>query len=137
MTRHEPANTLAWRSVTAVVLLVAGLGFIAWSFIVANVSTGHAAWSQEQAREYQAASSKLHSLSHEFALAAQSGNEPTVRDELRRAKSEYDELRGQLEIAMARPGRIAFWLRFAGLLLIAVGAVGLYWVRPGYPGPDF
>jgi hypothetical protein len=129
MTRREPADSPAWRSLIAIILLISGLGSIAWSFIALNVSTGRTAWSEEQAREYQAASSRLHSLSHQFAQQANRGNE-TVARQLKQAEADYDSLRGQLESAMARPQRIAILLRVAGLLLLVVGGACLYFGRP-------
>ena len=130
MTTDEPATQLTSRHVVAAILVVGGLGLVALSFIWANVSTARSAWSQEQALEYQATSSKLHSLSHQFAQEAQRGNDQAIRAELEKTRAEYGELRAQLEGAMARPARIAFWLRIFGLLLIAAALVSAFW-QPG------
>ena len=121
MDSAEPAKKLGWQQVLAALLLAGGLALVAWSFIWSNISTRSAAWSQEQAREYQATSIKLHGLSHQFAHEAQRGNEASVRAELDAAQAEYDVLRGQLESAMAWPSRIALAVRIGGLLLIVTG----------------
>ena len=126
----EPAKKLGWQQVLAALLLAGGLALVAWSFIWSNISTRSAAWSQEQAREYQATSIKLHGLSHKFAHESQRGNEASVRAELDAAQAEYDVLRGQLESAMAWPSRIALAVRIGGLLLVVTGGVSLYFAPP-------
>jgi hypothetical protein len=129
MARLEPTSKLARGEVIAGLLLASGLALVAWSFIWTSVSGRPAGWSQEQAREYQAASAKLHGLSHEYVHESERGNEGAVRAELEQAQAEYDVLRGQLESAMHRPRRIALVMRFGGLLLIVIGAVSLYFGR--------
>jgi hypothetical protein len=134
MSRGEPANTLAWQPVLAALLVVGGFGLVAWSFVWPSVSNSTAGWSPEQARDYQAASAKLHSLSHQSVHAAGQENEAQVRAELHKAQAEYDLLRGQLDSALDRPWRMAWWLRLSGLTLVGVGGVSLYFRPPPSTG---
>jgi hypothetical protein len=130
MSRTEPAKGRAWQIIFAVILVAGGFGLIAWSFIWPSVSSRRSGWSQDQAREYQAASARLHSLSHQHAHAAERGNEAAVRAELDKAQANYEVLRGELESAMRRPRRIAILLRLAGLALVGAGAMILYFGPP-------
>ena len=134
MANPSAARPPVWRQVLAAFLLIAAIGLIAWSFILPGASNQRAAWSQEQARDYQAAAIKLHGLSHEFAHESREGNEEALRPELDKAQAEYDALRIQLESAMARPQRIAWILRFGGVLL-AVGGAAILLLLPA-PGHD-
>jgi hypothetical protein len=127
---------MAWQPLSAVLLVIAGLALIASSFIWPIVSTSVSGWTQEQALQYQAASARLHSLSHEFAHAAQQGNDQTLQTELDKTQAEYEVLRSQLESAMDRPRRVAWLLRLGGLLLAGVGVANLYFRTPtGDGGP--
>jgi hypothetical protein len=137
MASPEPAKRHAWQPVVAALLVVAGCGLIAWSFVWPSLSTSAAGWSREEAREYQAASAKVHSLSHQHAHAAERGNEAAVRAELDKAQVKYEVLRGQLENAMGRPRRIAILLRIAGFALVGVGAAILYFAPPATRRDEF
>jgi hypothetical protein len=129
----EPERSLAWQTVVAVLLVAAGFLLIAWSFIWPSVSSRATGWSQEEARSYQAASARLHSLSHQSAHATPSENEARVQAELAQARAEYHALRDQLDRALDRPRRVAWWLRIGGLGLIAAGATSLYFRGPVVP----
>src|SRR5262245_54898937 len=127
MKENEPAKKpLAWQPIVAAVLLAGGVGTVALSFVWARVFDARANWTTEQAREYQAAAVKLHSLSHEYAQQTRQGPEQQMRDKLEAAKTEYESLQGQLEAARARPANVALGLRLSGLALMAAGGVGLY-----------
>jgi Flp pilus assembly protein TadB len=130
MANASRARKPAWRQVLAAVLLIAAIGLIGWSFVLPSASSRRAAWSQEQALEYQAASIKLHSLSHEFAHEARKGNEEALRPALDKADAEFEALRAELESAMGRPRRVVWLLRFGGVLLAAGGAAILFLLPP-------
>jgi hypothetical protein len=111
-------------------LLLSGIAFVGSSFVAArSLSTASAAWSQQQAKDYQAAAIKLHGLSHDFVHEAERGNQKALQPELDKAQAEYDVLRTQLESAMGRPTRIAWLLRIGGVALIAA-SVGTLYVMP-------
>jgi hypothetical protein len=109
----------------AALLIVAGVGVISISFVWPTRATQRRAWSLEQAKQYQAASSKLHGLLHEKANA-QPGRDVTVRKQLDSAKAEYDALRRDLDSAMSRPQRWAWMLRLGGMLAVFLGGVLLF-----------
>jgi type II secretory pathway pseudopilin PulG len=133
---NEPLEEPSWRdaldsrSVLAAMLLLAGIAAVVSSFIVGrSQSAARAAWTQQQAHDYQASAIKLHGLSHEFAHAAERGEQAAVQSELDKAQSEYNALRTKLESAMGRPTRIAWLLRIGGVVLIAA-SVGILFVVP-------
>jgi hypothetical protein len=99
---------------------------VALSFVWTRVSDAQGNWSNDQARKYQAASQKLHSLSHEYARQSRQGLDQQMRDNLDAAKSDYESLRGDLDAARARPANVAFGLRLAGVAMMAAGGLGLY-----------
>src|SRR5687767_6464921 len=113
-----PASKFGWSRSLAAVLIVIGLAMIVASFVLPVASSRRAAWSDEQARQYQAASIKLHSLAHEAVHAAESNGDAAVQGELKKAQAEYDVIRGELESAMGRPKRLAWLLRIGGVLLV-------------------
>jgi hypothetical protein len=104
---------------------------VAISLIWPGRSTTSTAWSNADALKYQAASAKLHRLSHEFAHAVGTDNGPRVQAELDKAQSEYSLLRSELDSAMARPKFMAMILRVGGLVLTAAGVSGLIYGRHG------
>ena len=108
-------------------LLVIGCILIGLSLVWPSISTGRAQWSDEQAREYQATSAELHSLSHEMAQHSNDADEALER-RLRTAQGEFDRLHTQLQAARESPLRLAAFLQILGSLLVIVGAV-LYYVQ--------
>jgi len=96
--------------------------------VLPSKASRRGAWSDDQAKQYQASAIKLHGLSHEVAHA-KSDQEAAVRKELKAAQAEYDVLRGDLESALGRPQRLAWVLRFGGLLFVMVGG-GLLFMLP-------
>jgi hypothetical protein len=124
MIRTEPAK--AWRPLLAAGLLLAGTALLAFSFVWTTISRGQGNWSQEQALRYQAASARLHSLSHKYARPAEEGTSAAAQEELKNAQIEYERLRTDLDAAIAHPSRIAFWFRIVGAALAAAGAYDLY-----------
>jgi hypothetical protein len=115
-----------WPHALSVLLLLIGAGLVIWSFVKPSLASARAAWSQEQADAYQESASKLHGLAHEAIHAAGSEKERGIKADLEKAQAEYNILRSQLETAMARPNRVAWILRIAGILVMAAGAGVLY-----------
>jgi hypothetical protein len=128
MANTEPSAPSASRYWPAA-LLVVGLGLLATSFLLPGQSVSRASWSPEQARAYQKASIKLHGLSHEFEHAAGSKDQEALKEKLNQAQAEYGELRSQLDTAIDRPKHVATTLRVIGSLLIAVGAIAIFYKR--------
>jgi hypothetical protein len=123
----EPREPLNLRPILSGLLVIAGVVLFAVSFIWSAASTRSAVWSTEQAVEYQAASSNLHRLSHEYARTAGTEEAKQVRAELDKAQSEFATLSDDLESAIARPKRLAWYLRIGACVLALVGAVGFFY----------
>ena len=121
MSNGETQLSVDRRMVAAISLLTAGIGLLAVSFVWTWWATGRASWSDQQALDFQAASSRLHSLSHEFAHEAGQGNTNGLRSQLAEAQMRFGEMRARLESAQNRPKRVAMMIRIAGLLMAVVG----------------
>jgi hypothetical protein len=134
-----PVNKFGWPQSLAAVLIVIGLATIAASFVLPAASSRRAAWSDEQAKQYQAASIKLHSLSHEAVHAEESHDDESeaIQGELKKAQAEFDALRGDLESAMGRPKRLAWLLRVGGVLLVLGASAAIYRLPAPEPDEDF
>jgi hypothetical protein len=126
MEDNRPAWQSARRDWLAAILLIGGLALLAMSYVWPGRATRRANWSLEQARAYQAASEKLHSLSHESVHAIGTNDEKEVGEKLAQAKAEYDVLRCQLDSAIDRPKQVRLMLRVCGFALAAAGAAILY-----------
>ena len=124
-----PRGGNSGRLLLSLALLAGGLALIAWSFLGA-ASAKHSGWSPEQASEYQAASARLHGLSHSYAEQLRGGDPGAAKAELDQAKEEYNALRERLDAAIARPKRIAWLLRVGGAALALAGGCLLYWLPP-------
>ena len=107
-------------------LLALGILLLAVSFFWPGQSVSRAAWSPEQAKAYQAASVKLHSLSQETVATAGSNNEKAIRAKLAQAEAEYKAIRSQLDSAIDRPKHITLALRIAGSLMAIAGLTLFY-----------
>lgn len=123
----EQREPLDLRLILCGLLVVLGLVLFAISFVWPAFSTRSASWSTEQAVEYQAASANLHRLSHEYARTAGTEKSRQVRAELDKAQSDFATLSGDLESAIARPKRLAWYLRIGAALLVAAGAAGIFY----------
>ena len=128
MAAEQPPKQSAWRQPLAAFLLAGGIAMVAVSFFWPSDSSNRANWSPQQARAYQAASVKLHSMSHETAHAAGSQDEKAVREKFDQAKAEYDALRGELDAAIDSPKNIRYALRIFGSL-VAIAGLALNYVR--------
>ena len=120
-------SSFNWRKSLAALLVLAGVGVIALSFFSPGKTSQRHAWTDTQAQLYQASSAKLHALSHQLAQASPDQRQ-AVENELSKAQADYDALRHDLESAIERPNQVAWFLRIAGLLCIAVGGGLLYFL---------
>ena len=107
-------------------LLAGGILLLGVSFFWPGKSASEAAWSLDQAKAYQAASVKLHSLSQERVASAGTNNEKALREKLDKAESEYKAIRTELDSAIDRPKHITLIMRICGSLLATVGLLMLY-----------
>jgi cell division protein FtsL len=121
---REPINP--WPILCGLVVIV-GLVLFAVSFVWPGSSTRSAAWSTEQAIEYQSASEDLKRLTLEYGKAAESPGAQQLREELQKKEKEYAELHSDLESAIARPRRLAIFLRVGACLIVLVGAAGFFY----------
>jgi hypothetical protein len=125
MSNPQPVSKRNWQVAWAAMLIVAGIGAIATSFVWPGKASRLSGWSNEQAQLYQAASTKLHSLLHEIAKAP-ADRKQGVQDQLKSSQAEYDALRSELESAMSRPRHLSWILRTFGALLVVGGGIILY-----------
>ena len=123
----EPREPLNLRPILCGLAVILGLILFAASFIWPKSSTRSANWSTEQAVEYQAASANLHRLSHEYARTAGTDEAQKVRAELDKAQSDFATLSEDLESAIRRPKRLAWYLRIGAAILVVAGAVGVFY----------
>jgi hypothetical protein len=123
----EPRASVNLRPILCGLAVIVGLVLFAVSFVWPATSTNSTAWSTEQAVEYQSASSNLHRLSHEYARTAGTEKAQQVRAELDKAQSEFATLSDDLESAIARPKRLAWYLRIGAAILVAAGAAGIFY----------
>ncbi len=110
------------------IAIIAGIGLILLSLVWPSSSLSRATWSQEQAQQFQAASVKLHDLSHGAthptaeALAAH-------ERELAKAEAEFKSIRADLDSAINRPKNHALAMRILGAILLIAGAIGIFSTR--------
>jgi hypothetical protein len=121
MADNEQEKQPARHSIFAIALLAGGILLFALSFVWPGQAASRAAWSPEQAKAYDAASIKLHSLSQETVAGAGSNNAKALRAKVDQAEAEYKVLRSQLDSAIDRPKHITLALRISASLLAIVG----------------
>jgi hypothetical protein len=126
MADNEPERQPARQPVLPAVLLAGGILLLVVSFFWPGQSVSRAAWSPEQAKAYQEASVKLHSLSQETAASAGANNEKALREKLAKAEIDYKAIRTQLDSAIDRPKHITLALRICGSLLATIGLSMIY-----------
>ena len=114
-------------SITALAIALIGLGLllVVASVIMPTGAAGGANWSPEQAKQYQAASVKLHSLSHTSASASPE-KQRELKSQLQEAEKDYASRRAALDAAIGRPQRVKWILRMAGVAIAAAGGVSAY-----------
>ncbi len=113
-------------STLAAALVATGILLLAVSFFWPGQSVSRAAWSSDQAKAYQAASMKLHSLSQETVASAGANGDKAVREKLEKAEADYKAIRSQLDSAIDRPKYITFAIRILGSLLAIAGMTLIY-----------
>jgi hypothetical protein len=130
MHRNEPREPRAplnpW-PILCSLLVVIGLVLFAVSFVWPGSSTRSRAWSTEQAIEYQSTSEDLKRLTLEYGKAAESPGAQELRKELQKKEQEYAKLHAGLESAIARPKRLAMYLRIGACVMVLVGAAGFFY----------
>jgi hypothetical protein len=126
MADNEPAKEPSRQSSLTAALLAGGILLLLVSFFWPGQSVSRAAWSSEQAKAYQAASVKLHSLSQETAATPGSNSNKTNRDKLAQAETEYKAIRSQLDSAIGRPKYITLALRIVGTMMAIAGLALIY-----------
>ena len=126
MADNEPATQPAGQPVLPATLLAVGILLLVVSFFWPGQSVSRATWSLEQAKAYQAASVKLHSLSQETVASAGANNEKDLREKLAKAETEYKAIRTQLDAAIDRPKHITVAMRICGSLLAIIGLSMIY-----------
>jgi hypothetical protein len=128
---REPINP--WPILCGLFVIV-GLVLFAVSFVWPGSSARNSAWSADQATEYQAASVNLHRLSHEYARTAGTNEAQQVRAELEKARKDFDGLSTDLESAIARPRRLAMFLRIGACAMVFAGAAGFFYTNREHGG---
>lgn len=126
MANNEQEKQPALQSSLAVGLLAGGILLLAISFFWPGQSVSRAAWSTEQAKAYQDASVKLHSLSQETVGTAGANSQKALREKLDKAEAEYKAIRSQLDSAIDRPKHITLALRIFGTLMAIAGLTLIY-----------
>ena len=96
------------------------------------VSIYPSSWTPEKAEQWSTTKDRLHNLS--FLVNAPAGSEPPRRHaNLEEAKAEYERvketatrLQAELNASIEGPPRVARIMKWSGLVLLAVGAIGAY-----------
>jgi Flp pilus assembly protein TadB len=128
MADNEPEHRTDWRTALAIALIAVGLLFVVSSIIIPAGAAGGTNWSPEKAKQYQAASVKLHSLSHSSASASPE-KQRELKSQLQDAEKDYASRRADLDAAIGRPTRVRWILRMTGVAIAAAGGVSAYLSR--------
>lgn len=107
---------------------IAGIGLILLSLVWPSSSLSRATWSQKQAEEFQAASVKLHDLSHSVTHAIAEDLAAHQRD-LAKAEADFKSIRADLDSAINRPKNHALTMRILGAALLIAGGIGVFATR--------
>jgi hypothetical protein len=126
MTDSNSDSSFSIGTLAPPLLLIAGFSLIGVSLIWPTNSTNGSGWTPAQAKQYQAASEKLHSLSHAALHPTAETDLRAKRQELEQAQEDYSVIRSQLDSAIAWPRTIAIAMRIGGILLGTIGAYLLY-----------
>lgn len=125
MSIRKTLARVRWRDSFSLVALIGGLILTMLSFAWPAVSTGRSEWSDQQAVEYQAASSELHRLSLQIGSTPPEDQSRAKQKELADAQSKYAALRAELDAARRYPTRIAAVLWYTGIFLLICGLIDL------------
>jgi len=129
MTGNDPRQPFdSWKAIPAI-LLTSGIVLILLSLFWPTGTVSHANWSPDQAKQYQAASVKLHGRSHASVHPSPDADPQAMRKELQQAEADYKAIRTQLDSAINGPKRFALALRAAGIAILVAGGAGMYYFR--------
>ncbi len=129
MTGNEPQQAVSVRAAIPALLLIGGIALVLLSLVLPGRAIGRANWSQKQATQYQAASVKLHSLSHASVHPSPDADRQAMHQELQQAEADYKAIRAQLDSAIDGPKNFTRTIRAAGIVLVLAGGLGMYYVR--------
>ena len=125
MTGSDPEQPFAWRSALPLVLLGGGVLLLLASLLLPATSRGPSNWSTDDAKQYQAASMRLHGLS-QASVHAKPAEQQQMRKDLAQAQNDYDLIRQKLDSELDRPRRFALIIRVLGIGLLSLGGIGTY-----------
>ena len=120
--------------------VAAGVLLVVLSFLLPSLVGGKRAWSDEQAKVYSEATSKMHQLGHERnpdAHAREHGNATHAKErdakqlaaEYEKARERVEQLNVELERARTRGQTTAAWLQWIGVVCVVGGGAGYYVLR--------
>ena len=118
------------------VLLGLGLLLVGLSMVWTQIFDGSSAWTQEKDAQWTKTKDRLHVLS--FAVHAPPGSERSgrlgkpedVKAEYDRVKEANEAFKAEFDEAYNGPKRMAAMLKWSGVAIAAVGAVGAFATRP-------
>ena len=118
------------------VMLGIGLLLLGMSTIWTQISDGSSAWTQEKDDQWAKINGRLELVS--FAVHAPPGSEVSgrlgkpedIKAEYDRVKLANEEFAAEFDKASNGPKRMAAMLKWSGIALAAVGAVGAFATRP-------
>jgi len=129
----ESRHTL---SIVFAIVLGGGLALIGLSMIWPQIFDGSSQWTQEKADQWTKTKDRLHVLS--FAVHAPPGAERSgrlgkpedIKAEYDRIKLANEEFAAEFDEAYNGPKRMAATLKWSGVAIAAVGAIGAFATRP-------
>src|SRR4051812_28359615 len=120
MTGNDDDQSFGWRTALPLILLAGGVLLVLASFLLPSGAINTSSWTPAEAKQYQAASIKLHGLSH-ATVHATADQQQALHRQLEEAQTEYNAIREKLDTSIDRPHKMALILRPAGFPLLAVG----------------
>lgn len=121
----QSSNTNRWLAIPTL-LFSGGIALLLLSLMLPAKALSRSSWTPAKAKQYQAASLKLHSLSHASLHPTPDSDPKSQQKALEQADTEYKSIRAELDAATNRPKNIAFAMRLIGISLCLVGGVSLY-----------
>ena len=122
------------------ILVILGTGFslLLISFIAKPAIDARPNWTAEQGRDFEAATTHLHAISHQHGNRANSRNHSNGesiadKDEFQAAQEKYRQLKSELDRARSRGQNLAKLAYCSGIVLIAFGFVGFIATRYQQP----
>jgi hypothetical protein len=159
MTNHRHERSMS-RSHLPIIALLIGMALFVCSWLWPFFVGGRHAWSDSDAAQYQQAAAQLHELTYLYGVAVQqatqgeqakAGNQsvspdpiPTLdtagvryaevkslADRLAQVKERYNGLHAKLTSAQTAGWAAAGVMRWVGIVVIAIGALGYFSMRSG------